>query len=360
MHERVIMTFYPPNTNYASPQKYNPSIYMHGHRDVDWMLASPQGPRAFTRADSLESIGQFDFSHPFSQHSIHEDTSFSSKGSRRVKWNKNVKNGRNTVGCAAFQQRCSAFSSSFVDETDMGTPEKQRSLLQRFVDVAISNVQKCGVGIGRQCEDRGCVNASALSALIGGEMCTGCGADDEGNGFAQGRCPQCQSYFYDNRRNGNIGLRRQHRPMQVNPHSTQPPTHQHNSHYHANDSTSFQDAIMQHRDIVSHQPLMEPRLEMPHSSYNNEWVQGAIGLQNGTSFNDDENDRYAMNIDHQKYAREMRTRRRGRSGNRRTIKETTKLVGRCVVKSLSNPVQRLKHGVQRNGARRILTITTGR
>jgi hypothetical protein len=197
--------------------------------------------------------------------------------------------------------------------------------------------------------------------MIGGEMCAGCGIDDEGNGFAQGRCPQCQSSFYDDRNHGNIGLRRHdRRPLQAKSHRTQLPTHQFGPNYHANDNTSFQDAILRHRDIVSHQPLMEPRMEMLRSSneqreqfgaggYNCEWGQYA-----NTPFNDDENDRYAMNTH---LAPQKRYRRHG---NRRTVKETTKLFGRCVLKSLSNPVQRLKQGVQRNGVKRILTITRGR
>jgi hypothetical protein len=367
------MAFYPPHANFGPSYDYNPFIgIQRDHHDVDWDPESPRtiNPRILRRDSSLESINR-------------DNSSSGSK--KKVKWTKNVKSGRNTVGCMAFQRGCSAFPTSFDDaaDGDVGSASTTtRSFLQKFADVAISNVQKCGVGIGHQCEGRG-VNVTTLSSFIGGEMCTKCGVNDgDGHGFAYGRCPQCQTYFGTDANRGNCGLRS--RCHQVQSQYGTIGTMRQNQNYHAKDMTTFQesrDAITESRDAID--CTLKPRLDFLSSEqemfdsrqygyqepmqnrgaacgYYDEWDQEAIGSTQAILKNriPNENDRYAMNYNRQKHNGSLK--RISRSGNKRTMKEKTKLVGRCVVKSLSNPIGRLKQGMQRNGAKRILTITRGR
>lgn len=311
-------------------------------------------PQMLPRKEHHESIGQIGFIEPFSQQAIHRDASFTSSP-KKIKWDQNVKNGRNTVGCVEFQRGCAAFPTSFDDDAApfaCGDTERPRSLLQRFTDVTISNLQKCGVGIGQQCQGRA-VNVSLLSSMIGGAMCTRCGVvDNDGCGFDQANCLRCQGHFPKEEK-GNIGLRGHEKPntySMLGPMCTTP-------NYRTNNLTVFEettDAIIQSRDafILSQNPMMVSRLDDLRVQDDAVWNEGAVDYEH---YDADENDRYAMN-----YKNVNRTRLRRFKGNRITMKERTKRVGRCVAKSLSNPIGKLKNGMQRTGAKRVLTITRGR
>lgn len=375
------MAFDPPyNANEASYRNYNQTDFQQQAYDDDWVAASNPSitsPRPFTRVDSLESIGQFGFTDPFPQK--HDC-------SRRVRWNKGVKDGRQTVGCAAFQQRCnaaafargcSAFPNAFDDAEDVSVSDKPKGFLQRFAEVAITNVQKCGVGLGQKCEG-GAVNISALSSVIGDAMCKRCGADFDGD-FNQSRCMHCQTYFNGERDTGTIGLRG-HRHSPANAFGVSGRASHSTTHHVSNNAPLHQtrDPIAQARDNIaaSRNPMMEPRVQVVQCDYfesknqvgyTNGHGRYGVGSQMSTRRNDapftddaNENDRYAMNHHNINDMSQAKRRRHGVSGNRRSMKVKTKLIGRCVAKSLSNPVQRLRHGMQLHGAKRILTITRGR
>ena len=349
-----------------SPKNYNPSLFgLHSdHRNVDWMLNSPASPSLCRRGDF---IGRYGFTDAFSQHAVRRGNSFGSSGSsKRVKWNKNVKSGRQTVGCAAFQQGCSALPSAFEDVSTVNARAgSQRSLLQRLADVTISNVQKCGIGIGRQCDGKA-VNISALKKMVEGEMCMKCGVnDDDAFGFANGRCPQCQTDS------------RHYRNMHSKVGYSQPIISQLNRDYSPNNMASLretQDAITKRRDAIVASP-MQSRLDLLRSdemrsqpcSYTEPEIQSELQKNYGKtneratgsshSILKDENDRYAINYHNVQQIR--RGIRPGKSNSKKTMKEKTKLVGGAMVKSFSNPINRLKHGMQRNGAKRVLAITKG-
>lgn len=343
------MAFYPPYTSHQNTPSMGinyQSVSAQDHYEVDWEV-SPHSP----------SSG-YGFSNTFSQHPIRKDNSCSKK---RIKWNKNVKNGRNTVGCAAFQQGCantipqgcSVFSSSPQDNRRT-LDNKEKSIFERLADVTIANVQKCGVGIGKQCDGKG-VNIRALNVLIDGEMCARCGVNDDyegGQGFVHGKCPQCHNYFRDQGRKG----------------YSMPEL------YYVEDTVlQKKDAILQSRDAIAasndqmlkpRQAVISPRIKpgnqgVASGDNHDQWSRDAIGSPRLTHQFKDENNIY-VNARNKQKSRTRRNEGSRKGCNKITIREKTKLVGRCVVKSLSNPVAKLRHGIQSNGAKRILTITRGR
>eukprot|EP00956_Cyclotella_meneghiniana_P000103 scaffold195_cov95-Cyclotella_meneghiniana.AAC.5 len=345
------MAFYPPHADYTSHQNYPsmginyPSSGVQDDFEEDWEV-SPHSP-SFGYGSSIT----------FSQHPIRKDNTYSKK---RIKWNKNVKNGRNTVGCAAFQQGCanaipqgcSIFSSPHQDNNK--TPEKkEKSIFERLADVTIANVHKCGVGIGRQCDGKG-VNVHALNMMIGGEMCTRCGmnGDYEDGSFVHGKCPQC---FRDE----GIGRKGYSKPELHYVQDLDPMIQSKDQILDSRDAiAALNDQMMKSRLGVNSARVRPDNQGVTSCENHDHWSQVAVGSPRVTHQFKDENDIYVN--EHNKHSRRARRYERSRRGyNKVTIREKTKLVGRCVVKSLSNPIAKLRHGIQSNGAKRILTITRG-
>eukprot|EP00804_Cyclotella_cryptica_P010258 CCRYP_016720-RA/>CCRYP_016720-RA protein AED:0.39 eAED:0.82 QI:0/0/0.33/1/0/0/3/472/453 len=267
---------------------------------------------------SLESIGQFGFTDAFSVHAMSRENSFVSmedgpKRGKRVTWKKNVKAGKYHMGCMpALGAGCGAFPQSFgtnntpsgvrgnIGRTFQNGPARKKNFLQKFADIAISNVQRCG--ISSHCGGGEGMNMKALSALLGGEMCTRCGVVDGGGcDIANGKCAQCQSFFraYERGdcrpvRNFNIGARvgkSRHQYTMADPVPTNP-------RYHTDPNAALlqetRDIITQSRDVIvdSRNAILETRLEMIRSEEelreSRECIRNVLDSHGGVKVNNNE------------------------------------------------------------------------
>ncbi|KAL7485676.1 hypothetical protein ACHAW6_011275 [Cyclotella cf. meneghiniana] len=389
---------------------------------------------------SLESIGQFGFTDAFSVHAMSRENSFASteddrKRGRRVTWKKNVKQGKYHVGCMpAFGSGCGAFPQSFSDNTNTSAARgnvgrtfgnataRKKNFFQKFADMAISNVQRCG--ISSHCGGGDGPNIKALSAMLGGEMCTRCGVEDSGGcDISNGKCAQCRSYFRAYERGGcrpvrnfNIGARvRNARPQYV---TADPiPSYPHfNTDSNAALLQETRDVITQSRDVLveSRNAILETRLEMMRSEEDLREIQecarnvldgcreamvnndgayhaetmynyyeedgGNIGsprsiMKKRVSFGDDvdEYNGYASNYKNETFRRSPKHKVWGRVGskhanNSSAVKTKTserintnqkkKIVGRFVIRRLMNPIKVVTCGMKSRGPKRVLAITS--
>jgi hypothetical protein len=340
--------------------------------DRDVRLVNHMGriPRDLERDDSsLESIGQFGFTDPFSAHAgnlaLVDDRSIKCK---RVTWKKNVKMGNNHVGCLPAFRGCSPLPDKSCTAVNVTT--KAQNFLQRFAEMALSNVQKCG--IGSQCGGEGGLNAKALRSILGGEMCMAA----DGYDVANNKCAQCQSYFHE---------RAVHDDQNFI-------IDQHQNH---NAETALlretRDAIEQSRDaiIATHSAILETRMDMLRSEkelrerrrfqnaldahrdddWYNKWEEEVVhspkSILKKVSFGEDFDDNNC-NFTNIRSPQNSRLGQAERKPNHRK----KRILGRFAVKlakpmdivkhGIAKPIYIAKDGIKRNGPKRVLAITSRR